>query len=165
LKKFCPCGIYGWARFAKVEWKIRVHLSVYRVACIIEKEEVVELDCREFVRIPSQSDVQGGSTEICLKSRATPQATFDNARATLKDDFEIHDCRSFAGRLFSDSGVIRPTPASSSTSTESRRSRLYRGITFELLKPLTSVGGDRIIVVELYCALPLYGVGKLKVLV
>ncbi|KAG9799341.1 hypothetical protein KCU75_g31, partial [Aureobasidium melanogenum] len=27
---------------------------------------------------------------------------------------------------------------------------------------LTSVGGDRIIVVELYCALPLYGVGKLK---
>ncbi|KAG9711288.1 hypothetical protein KCU69_g28, partial [Aureobasidium melanogenum] len=53
------------------------------------------------------------------------QATFDNARATLKDDFEIHD----------------------------------------FLKPLTSVGGDRIIVVELYCALPLYGVGKLKVLV
>ncbi|KAG9799342.1 hypothetical protein KCU75_g30, partial [Aureobasidium melanogenum] len=53
----CPCSCRRIKRglgqsppvFAKVEWKIRVHLSVYRVACIIEKEEVVELDCREFV--------------------------------------------------------------------------------------------------------------------
>jgi hypothetical protein len=49
MKKFCPCGIYDWARFAEIEWKIGVHLSVYCVACPVEEEEVVELDCREFV--------------------------------------------------------------------------------------------------------------------
>jgi len=31
-----------------------------------------------------------------------------------------------------------------------------------VLKPLTSAGGDRIIVVKPYCALPLYGIEKIK---
>lgn len=49
LKKVCPCSIDSWARLAEVEWKIGIHLSVYRVACMIEEEEVVGIDCREFV--------------------------------------------------------------------------------------------------------------------
>ncbi|KAG9873439.1 hypothetical protein KCU63_g28, partial [Aureobasidium melanogenum] len=68
-QKVCPCGIYGWARFAEVKWKIGVQFSVDCVACMIEEEEVVEFDCREFAW--QRSVVQGRSTEICLKSRAT----------------------------------------------------------------------------------------------
>ncbi|KAG9615122.1 hypothetical protein KCV01_g28, partial [Aureobasidium melanogenum] len=70
-QKVCPCGIYGWARFAEVKWKIGVQFSVDCVACMIEEEEVVEFDCREFAW--QRSVVQGRSTEICLKSRATQQ--------------------------------------------------------------------------------------------
>ncbi|KAG9652893.1 hypothetical protein KCV04_g6, partial [Aureobasidium melanogenum] len=149
-QKVCPCGIYGWARFAEVKWKIGVQFSVDCVACMIEEEEVVEFDCREFAWQRSGAYCSRRSISITVYQviprdsiRQRPaQATFDNTRATLKDDFEIHDCRSFAGRLFSDSGVIRPTPASSSTSTESRRSRLYHGITFERLLGL---GGEILI--------------------
>jgi hypothetical protein len=49
LKEFCPCDIDGWTGLSEVQWEVWVHLSVYRVACFIEEEKVVELDCSAFV--------------------------------------------------------------------------------------------------------------------
>jgi hypothetical protein len=49
LEKFSPCGIYAWAWPAKIERDLRVHLPIHTVACLVKQEEVVELDCSEFV--------------------------------------------------------------------------------------------------------------------
>jgi hypothetical protein len=49
LEKLSPCGIYVWAWHAKVAWNLGVHLPIHTVACLVEEEEVVKLDCSKFV--------------------------------------------------------------------------------------------------------------------
>lgn len=49
LEQLSPCGIYGGAWPAKVEWDAGVHLAIYTVACLIEEEKVIEFDCGVFV--------------------------------------------------------------------------------------------------------------------
>jgi hypothetical protein len=49
LEEVCPCGIDGWAWFAEVKREGRVNLSVYRVARLVEEEEVVKFDRCVFV--------------------------------------------------------------------------------------------------------------------
>jgi hypothetical protein len=48
LEKFCPRSIYGWAWFAKVKWKVGIHLSIHCTACFVIEEEVVEFNCGVF---------------------------------------------------------------------------------------------------------------------
>lgn len=49
LEEFSPCGIDSWARSAEVEGLRGLHLSVYPVARLIEKKEIVEADRGVFV--------------------------------------------------------------------------------------------------------------------